>query len=164
MIARLPWRLAIIRPAAAVRAEYVALAVILAVAVTLRLARLAGAQMRGDDIALWSIVVGLGEQPRILDRGLISSLGIANGPIQAYLLLPARLIEPLVGMIAPYIVVGVFNTLGVALLWRFARTYHGPDVALLSAALFAVNPWAVIFARRLWGDDLLAPVVVLLVG
>ena len=88
-------------------------------------------------------------------------MGIASGPVQAYLLLPA---VPFDSLLAPYVIVALLNCWAVYLLWSFARTYYGPLVALLAAGLYAVNPWAVIFSRRLWSDDMTAPFVALLVG
>lgn len=142
-------------------AERLALAAILLTAAYLRLAHLDQAQFRNDDIGLWELTRHLAQDPELLARGIASSFGIANGPMQAYLLLPA---VPFRSPIAPYLIVAGLNCAAVGLLWAFARVSFGPTVAVLAAGLFAVNPWAVIFSRRLWGDDLMAPFVVLLVG
>lgn len=139
-----------------------ALALILALGAYLRLAALDYGQFRGDDVNLWSIARHLALQPQILTRGLpASAAGFSNGPFQAYLLLPATLLTA--NPLGAYVVVALFNILSIGLFWAFVRSYWGSRLALLAALLYAVNPWAVVFSRRLLGNDLVAPFTVLLI-
>jgi hypothetical protein len=55
----------------------------------------------------------------------------------------------------------LLNVVAVALVYGFARDFFGRGVALVALALVAVNPWAVVLSRRLWGDDMVAPFAVL---
>lgn len=142
------------------RLEWVAVATIFALAALLRFGALEHAQFRQDDIGLWATARDFAANPRLLTEGISSSLGIPNGPFMVYLLAPAAWLRSLSGA---YLTVAFLNFAAVVLLWGFARRFHGPNVALLTALIVAVNPWAVIFSRRLWGNDMMAPFVVLLV-
>ncbi|MDO8672658.1 MAG: glycosyltransferase family 39 protein [Dehalococcoidia bacterium] len=143
------------------RGEVIALAVIMALAAYLRLAHLEYAQMRADDINLWNIVADFLQNPQILYHGIPSSVGPPNGPFQAYLLLLATPFtrDP----IGAYAVVASLNIAAVLVTWGFSRAYFGRTVALLTALLYAVNPWAVIFSRRLWGNDMMPLFTILLI-
>jgi len=138
-----------------------ALVVVLAVGAYLRLAMLDFAQFRADDVALWNIARDFLRHPQILTRGMHSSFGLSNGPFQAYLLLPGVLATP--SPIGAYCMVALLNVAGIALFWAFVRSYWGSSLALLACSLYAVNPWAVVFSRRLWGNDLVAPFTILLI-
>jgi hypothetical protein len=48
----------------------------------------------------------------------------------------------------------------VAATWWMGRRYYGQVAGLVAAALFAVSPWAVIYSRKLWAQDLLPLLVV----
>lgn len=132
---------------------------LLLIAAALRLAHLDLVQYREDDDALWTIVTRIAQMGRLPVTGMHSSIGLPNGPFQAWLLAPFAL----VGATPPIMTagVGLLNVLGVALVYGFARDIFGKRVALLSLLLVAVNPWAVVLSRRLWGDDMVAPFAVL---
>ncbi|KAB2866041.1 MAG: glycosyltransferase family 39 protein, partial [Anaerolineae bacterium] len=44
--------------------------------------------------------------------------------------------------------------------WRVARRYFGAEAALVAGLLYAVSPWAVIYSRKIWAQDMLPPFVV----
>ncbi|MCL4459496.1 MAG: glycosyltransferase family 39 protein [Chloroflexi bacterium] len=143
------------------RFELLLVGLTLALATYLRLAYLDFGQFRPDDANLWEIARNAFDQHRLLDRGMVSSIGVPNGPFQAYLLMLAM---PFTSrLIGPYIVVALLNVLAVAACWGFTRAYFGRGIALIAALLFAVNPWAVVFSRRLLGNDMMPLFTVLLV-
>src|SRR5581483_10638609 len=86
--------------------------------------------------------------------GIRSSMGLNNGPFQAYLVMPAAMLAatPLAGAI---VVALVYS------LYRFIREFFGSRPALIAAALFASSSWAVIYARRMQAQDMLVPFQVL---
>ncbi|HEV7216221.1 MAG TPA: glycosyltransferase family 39 protein, partial [Chloroflexota bacterium] len=116
-------------------------------------------QYREDDDALWNIVTRMVHTGRIPLAGMHSSIGLPNGPFQALLLAPFGWIDA--GPALMTAGVGMLNVLAVALVFGFARDFFGRRVALVAALLIAVNPWAVVLSRRLWGDDMVAPFAVL---
>jgi hypothetical protein len=142
--------------------ELGAAAAALLVGACLRLYALDYAQFRPDDESLWALAQGLVEQPRVLTRGIPSSFGLSNGPFQVYLLAPGTALTS--GPAGAYLVVALLNVVALALFWLFVRAHWGRSLALVALLLAATNPWAVIFSRRLLGNDLLAPFTVLLVA
>ena len=56
--------------------------------------------------------------------------------------------------------VGVLNVIAVGLTWGLARRYYGPVAAITAGILYAASPWAVIYSRKIWAQDLLPPFVV----
>jgi hypothetical protein len=85
--------------------------------------------------------------------GLLSSVGVPNPPLFIYLLaLPLALWrDPL----AAAGTIALANVAAVGLCYLIGRRYFSPFVALAAAALYALAPWAVIFSRKIWAQDLL---------
>src|SRR5579862_2316618 len=137
-------------PVASVRGD-VGLWLIVALATFLRIFELQYGQYGSDDERLWTLA--LRSFPL---SGIRSSIGVNNGPAQAYLVLPAaRLFGE--APIAGAIVVGLLNAAAVYFLYRFVEEFFGRRPALIAGLLFAVNSWAVIYARRMQAQDMLVP-------
>ena len=128
-----------------------ALAAILALGLWLRWQRLDFAELNYDQG--WSLnraydFVRLGDFPL---HGAISSVGVSQGPIEIYLLA-----LPLAFSLDPRVAVGFvggLQLLAVLGTYFFARRYFGELTGLAAAALYAVNPWAVLAGRKIWPDD-----------
>lgn len=132
---------------------------VLLLAALLRLARLDSMQYREDDDALWTIVTRMARTGHIPITGMHSSIGLPNGPFQALLLAPFGSVGAGPALMAAG--VGMLNVLAVACVYGFTRDFFGRRVALVAILLAAVNPWAVVLSRRLWGDDMVALFAVL---
>ncbi len=91
--------------------------------------------------------------------GSPSSVGPAKPPLMVYLLIPPLLIsrDPMVttGFIA------LLNVGAVIGCFWLTREYFGTVAGLVSGLLFAASPWAVVFSRKIFTADLVAPFVVL---
>lgn len=88
-----------------------------------------------------------------------SSTGITEPPIFMYLLaVPFLFTGSPVGA-AAYI--ALWNVAGIVLAFFFAKMYFGIRGAFMATALYAVNPWQVLFSRKIWTQNLLAPFVIL---
>ena len=92
--------------------------------------------------------------------GLTSSSGAANPPLYVYVVagLLAFSNSPLFATGA----VAVLAVLAVALTYPLLRGRFGGGVALLGVGFFATAPWAVLYGRHLWQQDLLPIVTVAL--
>jgi 4-amino-4-deoxy-L-arabinose transferase-like glycosyltransferase len=90
--------------------------------------------------------------------GLSSSVSIPNPPISVYLFaIPYALDhDPR----AATLFVGALNGIAVGLAWGFARRYYGPSAAVVAGLLYAAGPWAVIYSRKIWAQDLLPPFMI----
>jgi hypothetical protein len=53
--------------------------------------------------------------------------------------------------------IGLINALAVGLTYVACCARFGRRAAFMTAVLFALGPWAVVFSRKIWPNDLLAP-------
>ncbi|HEU0167718.1 MAG TPA: glycosyltransferase family 39 protein, partial [Chloroflexota bacterium] len=137
-----------------------ALAGILLLAAFLRLFGLQNGQYGSDDERLWSEALRALAQHTLPAAGIRSSIGVGNGPFQVFVVMPAAALfgsAPLAGAV----IVGLLNVLGVYMLYRLVAEQYGRRPALIAALLFATSSWAVIYARRMQAQDMLAPFEIL---
>lgn len=90
--------------------------------------------------------------------GVTSSIGTLNPPLFIYLLGIPMLFSRSPVFAAGFI--ALLNCAAVGLSYVFCRRYFGRTAAVFAAALFAVNPWAVFYSRKIWQQELLPPFVV----
>jgi hypothetical protein len=57
--------------------------------------------------------------------------------------------------------IALLNVAGVGLLWLIARRYFGFTAALVAGLVFALNPWAVLYSRKIWAQDYVNPFLLL---
>jgi hypothetical protein len=91
-------------------------------------------------------------------RGISSSVGFPNFPMSVWLYT-----LPLVVWPHPYaatLFTGLLNTVSVLGCYWLVRRYWGATAALSAALLYAVSPWAIIYSRKIWAQDLLPLFVV----
>ena len=132
--------------------EWAGLALLVAVGAWLRLFRLDLIEFKGDEaIAAWLALqfVKGGSLPL---AGLMSSVGVTNPPLFIYLLVPMFLVSGDPSVIGALLVVQ--SLAAVVICWHIGRRYYGSLTGLVSAAMFAVSPWAVIYSRKIWAIDL----------
>ena len=102
---------------------------------------------------------------RVLDGdlttvGLPSSVGARNPPLFIYMTaIPLALRDD---PLATTAFVGILAVIAIGLTYVVLRPRFGALAALGSAALFATAPWAVLFGRKTWAQDLLPIFTVLL--
>lgn len=87
--------------------------------------------------------------------GMPSSVGIPNPPTSVYILAVPFVLtsDPVIATMF----VAALNVIGVGLLWLLAFRYLGPTVALVAGLAYAISPWAALYSRKLWAQDLLPP-------
>jgi hypothetical protein len=133
---------------------------IVAVSAWLRLWRPDLAEFKNDEagwLRLAEDMVRLGRVPLV---GEESSVGIRNPPDFVYLLAPivAFTRDPRVATSA----IGLINAAGVAGTLVLGWRCFSPLVGLIAGLAYATNPWAVFFGRKVWNEDIVAPITVLL--
>ena len=96
-------------------------------------------------------------------HGMLSSHGVGNAPLFSWIMaLVWTLTHHPVGATA---VIALVNAVSLYPLWLWTKRRCGDATALLTLAVMAVSPFAVLFSRKLWAQDLLLPgLVVLLWG
>lgn len=80
--------------------------------------------------------------------GMSSSIGMANLPLTLYLTaIPLRIwADP----VAAVVFIGLLNGLAVVACYGLGKRYFNHAVGGIAAFLFAVNPWAILLARKIW--------------
>ncbi len=90
-------------------------------------------------------IAWMGEFPVV---GTGSSIGMANFPLTLYLTaIPLRIWDD---PVAAVVFIGLLNGLAVAACYGLGKSYLNRSVGWIAAFLFAVNPWAVLLARKIW--------------
>ena len=135
------------------RRELLALVLVLAVAALLRMGWPGITEFKRDEAQLYGLALDAAELRAFPLRGISSSVGLPNSPLSVYLFaLPLFVWK---SPLAATLFAGLLNTASVGLGYWLARRYWGVRVALVSAALYAAAPWAVIYSRKIWAQDLL---------
>ena len=141
------------------RRDWLALLLVLIVAALLRFQQSDVVEYFHDDAMLSTLALELASGARFPFTGILSSTGIPNSPASVYLLaVPFSLnADP---QFAIHFIM-LMNSVGVGLLWLLARWQFGARVALLAGLTYALNPWAVLFSRKIWAQELHTPLILL---
>lgn len=90
--------------------------------------------------------------------GTVSSLGVLNFPLMNYILFPIVSISADPRFIVLFI--GLLNSIAIGALFLIFNRYHGMKIALISSILLALSPWAILFSRKIWAQDLVMPLTI----
>jgi hypothetical protein len=93
-------------------------------------------------------------------QGIVSSVGFPNSPMTIYIFAIPYLVSN--DPVFATLFVALCNVIGVGLLWGFVKRYIGPTPAFFAGLVYAVNPWAIMFSRKIWAQSLLAMPVILM--
>ena len=140
------------------RVELAVLAAILILAGGLRMGWPGLTEFKADEAHLMKLALDMVEGLRFPMRGIGSSVGFPNAPMSVWLYA-----LPLVVWRHVYsatLFTGLLNTLAVLGCWWFVRRYWGSTAALAAALMYAVSPWAVMYSRKIWAQNLLPLFVV----
>lgn len=139
----------------------VVLCVVTAAAVS-RLSRLDLMEFKGDEAGVYRLALhALGYSEPGVGRffpteGIASSVGIPNTPLFVYLVaLPVAVVR---SPIAPVALIAAANVVAVWLCYIAGSRIWSRSTGLVASVLFALSPWAIVFSRKLWEQDLL-PIV-----
>ena len=124
---------------------------IVLVAVGLRLSRLDLAEFKSDEAGIQRAALALIREGRFVAVGPSSSQGPAHPPLQIYLLaVPfAFTLDPRLAVI----VVALVHSGAVIVIYLIGERFFDRLAGLIAAFLFAVNPWAIYYARKIWTQN-----------
>lgn len=129
-------------------------------AACLRLARLELIEFKTDEVMQLDMALQMAREGVFPLAGSFTSIWMPKGPLFTWLMaLPVLFSrDPRVatGFIA------ALNALACGGLYLVGRRYYGRCASGLAGLLYAVNPWAVLYARKVFTDDVLAPFCLLL--
>lgn len=92
--------------------------------------------------------------------GTASSIGILNPPLFNYILFPIILVSRDPRAIS--LSIGLINSLTIGLFYLLVKRYYNFLTAFLASLLFAFSPWAILFSRKIWSQDMLLPFSILI--
>lgn len=142
--------------------EWVALALILFLAAWLRWTQPEVIEFKTDEANLSLMALDMAQGRDFPLLGIDSSVGIRNAPVNVYLLAVPYLFGSDPVRATQYI--GLLNLIAVGLTYLLTRRYYGTAPALIAALIFAASPWAVMFSRKIWAQEMLPPFVVMTIG
>ncbi len=91
--------------------------------------------------------------PYIIQRGLISGIGVHNFPLFNYLVVLLAIFSRDPQFIS--FLIALINTILVPIFYIFIKRYYDPVTAIFASFLLAFSPWAIIFSRKIWAQDLI---------
>ena len=141
------------------RRDWLPLLVILAIAAFMRFGRADVVEYFHDDAMLSTLALEMSDGLRFPLTGILSSTGIPNSPVSVYILAAPFAISSDPQFVIHFVM--LINVLGVGLLWLLARTTLGPRIALVTGLIYAVNPWAILFSRKIWAQDFHTPLILM---
>jgi hypothetical protein len=143
------------------RRDLAALAIVLAIAAFVRLSDIGVTSFQYDEAILSERAMDMVQYRTIPTLGIPSSVGIPNPPTSVYVLaIPFALSDsPLFA--AAFI--AALNVAGVGLLWLLAHRYFNRTGAFIAGTAYALNPWAILYSRKIWAQDYHTPLVLLAV-
>ncbi|MCC6802199.1 MAG: glycosyltransferase family 39 protein [Anaerolineae bacterium] len=133
------------------------LALILLAAGLLRFGNLDSSEFWYDEATMSTLAQSMADGESFPLLGIVSSAHIPNPPTGIYLLVVPYLIssDPMFAVVF----IAALNVIGVGLLWLIAYRYFRPSVAMIAGLLYAVSPWAVVYSRKIWGQDMHTPLI-----
>ncbi len=139
--------------------EIAGLLLILLVATVLRIGEPGITEFKADEANLSLLALDFANGGDFPLLGIGSSVGFPNAPVNVYLLALPYFLDS--SPISATVFVGLLNVMAVLLVYVIARPYAGPVPALLATLLYAVSPWAIVFSRKIWAQNMLPPFVLL---
>lgn len=118
-----------------------------------RLSNLELIEFKSDEATTVYQTVQFFNNPYLISRGLISGTGVYNFPLFNYLMIPLS-----IGSSDPIFisaVIAVVNSILVVLFFLLIKKYIDLPTATVASLLLAVSPWAVLFSRKIWAQDLI---------
>lgn len=125
---------------------------VLAVGLLLRVAWPTLAEFKLDEATVVRRAMAIAWRGEFPVLGVGSSIGMANLPLTLYLTAIPLRIWP--DPVAAVVFIGLLNGLAVVACYELGRRHWNRSVGGIAAFLFAVNPWAILLARKIWAKTL----------
>ncbi|MFH0769988.1 MAG: glycosyltransferase family 39 protein [Candidatus Peregrinibacteria bacterium] len=90
--------------------------------------------------------------------GIMSSVGIPNPPMFTWLLILLVAFSHHPVWVTEWVMAA--NVVGIVLLFLWIKKMMGGVAGLRAAALLAASPWAILYSRKIWQQDLLIPFLI----
>lgn len=139
------------------RREAVVLLVVLLIAAVTRLGWPGLTEFKADEGRLLTLALRMSDGEWAV-RGISSSVGFPNAPMSVWLYS-----LPLFVRRHPYaatLFTGALGVAAVAGVYWIGRRYSGVTAAIAATLMLTAGPWAIVFSRKIWAQNLLPAVAV----
>jgi len=134
--------------------------VILLLAAILRLGNLDLIEFKADEVRHLQSALRVVEEGHFPAVGSTASTGVRKPPLMTYLLAIPLSVSRDPRVASAFIVLLNLGAIGGC--YYLASRYFGQRAALIATVLYAVNPWAIIYSRKVFTADVLAPFTTLM--
>lgn len=110
-------------------------------------------EFKSDEATTVYQTVQFFNQPYLIQRGLISGTGVYNFPLFNYLIVLFGIFSRDPQFLSW--IIALVNSILVSVFFLLVRRYYDLMTAFLTAIFLAFSPWAVIFSRKIWAQDLI---------
>lgn len=93
------------------------------------------------------------QNPQLIQVGLISSIGAYNFPFFNYLLIFLSVFDRNPQFLS--FIIALINCFLIIFFYIFIKKYYGFKVAIIASLFIATSPWAILFSRSIWAQDLI---------
>lgn len=93
------------------------------------------------------------QQPFIPQTGLIASTGMYNFPLFNYLLIIIGLFSQDPRYLS--FIIALINVISIVVFYLLTKKIFGGAIAFISSLTLSISPWAIIFSRKIWAQDLI---------
>lgn len=148
--------MSVLQRATAVRARDIAvLLLVLFAAALLRFAEPGVVEFFHDEAMVADLAQQMVSGERWPLTGIISSVGIPNPPWTIYALAVPFAVssDPLIATLF----IMAWNTFGVGVVWWIGHRYLGRLSGVIAAMTYALNPWAILYSRKIWAQEYHTP-------
>ena len=125
---------------------------LLALAAVVRLGWPGLTEFKADEGRLLTLALDMADG-RFATHGLSSSVGFPNAPMSVWIYVLPLVLWP--HAYAATLFTGLLGVLAVAGIYWLARRFWGMRAALAATLMFVVSPWAILFSRKIWAQNLL---------
>ncbi len=141
------------------RRQWVGLLLVVILAAAMRLYRLDAVEFYHDEAMVGMLAQEMADGQTFPLQGIVSSVGIPNPPQTVYTVLPPFWFSNDPVFVTSWVI--LLNLVGVALLYILTLRQFGFPAAMLTTLIYAVNPWAIMYSRKLWAQDYVTPFLLL---
>lgn len=127
--------------------------IIFIVAATFRVFYLNLIEFKYDEAASLFQITQFYFHPYLIQIGLMASTGMYNFPLFSYILVILGILSQNPQFIS--FLIGLINALIIVFFYLVIRKYLGNRLAIFSSLTLAVTPWAILFSRKIWAQDLI---------
>lgn len=142
--------------------DWMLLALVLLIAAIVRMGDARLVEFFHDEAMLSLMAQEMADGQTFPLTGIVSSVGLPNPPVSVWVMALPYLFSS--NPLTATLYVAALNVAGVGLLWWIARRYFGVTVALVAGIAYALNPWAILYSRKIWAQDFMTPFILLAIA